>query len=269
MSVLQEGNSRATLWYFTLEFLQQLWPVFLQPGSNGPEIWERALVERRCSIQSTHVEVGRVHCPAAKGGAKARNQWLKALFSAMQASCWTPDGEARTLMLKRGLSHASMSIGDIVQVGTDIYIAGLDSFVKVKSKSVAPPHDGGLAALDTVSSDEDPGAGLADDDDDFFHTGKGGSSGNYDNGAQSSGGKGKGGKGDQSESGGKRGKGGKGGKKGKGKGKWKEVKAHADWETDGHRRAAEPGPHKADKRVDRRQLRAALQAERERVKATA
>merc|ERR550532_2300051 len=140
LSILRAGNRRATIWYFTLEFLQQLWPSFLQPDGSGIKVWERALLERSYTIQQTHVEVGQVQCNAGKGG-KQRVQWLKSLFAAMQASKWTPDGEARTFLIKRRPSHASMSIGDAVQIGGELYVAGLVGFVAVKEGDrLLPPN---------------------------------------------------------------------------------------------------------------------------------
>merc|ERR1712060_680305 len=59
---------------------------------------------------------------------------LKQLFAAMQASKWSPDGEARPLLIKQRLSHASMSIGDAVQIGAELFVAGLAGFVQI--------HDG-------------------------------------------------------------------------------------------------------------------------------
>lgn len=137
-AILKLGNQRATLWYFTIEFLQQLWPFFLQSDDSGLRLWEKALLDRGCTIQSTHVEVGRVHCPAKTG--KARAAWLKALFSAMQGSNWSPDGEARSLLIKRRLTHASMSIGDCLQVGSDLYMVTLTGFVAVKEARALLPQ---------------------------------------------------------------------------------------------------------------------------------
>ncbi|CAE8599910.1 unnamed protein product, partial [Polarella glacialis] len=102
LSLLRAGNQRGTIWYFTQEFLQQLWPCFLLSDGTGVQIWERALLERNCTIQSTHVEVGQVNVPSSKE--KSRSEWLKALFASMQAAKWTPDGEARSILAKRRLT---------------------------------------------------------------------------------------------------------------------------------------------------------------------
>mmetsp|Transcript_8635 Transcript_8635/g.24061 ORF Transcript_8635/g.24061 Transcript_8635/m.24061 type:complete len:375 (-) Transcript_8635:387-1511(-) len=139
LSILRSGNRRATIWFFTLEFLQRLWPLFLQSDGSGMKLWEQALVDAGCNIQSTHVEVGQVHCPPQS--VKLRSAWLQTLFVSMQAANWNPDGEARSLLLKQRLTHASMSIGDAVQIGTDLYVAGITGFVQIKNAlALLPPN---------------------------------------------------------------------------------------------------------------------------------
>jgi len=230
MALLRGGNRRATIWYFTLEFLQQLWPLFLSPDESGVKLWERALIERGCNIQSTHVEVGQIHYPQAKN-AKARTQWLKAVFSSMQAAKWAPDGEARALLVKRRLSHTSMSIGDAIQIGSELFVAGLSGFVAVReSERLLPPN--------YEPENEDPEPSSLEESGAKAPRKKGGERGEGGGGKK---GKGRGGKG-----------------KGKGKGKG----AGGD---DGETQPNKQGPGGNTERADRRQLRAQLQARRERV----
>merc|ERR1712232_952177 len=114
-----------------------------------------ALLERGCNIQSTHIEFGQVNVPsnAMKPG-KAREKWLKALFSAMQASTWCPNGEARQLLAQLRLTHASMSIGDAIQIGPgELYVIGLTSFFPIEQASLLlPPQFGGLDEDTTILS---------------------------------------------------------------------------------------------------------------------
>lgn len=250
LPVLRAGNKRATIWYFTLEFLQQLWPLFLAPDSSGMKLWERALLDRGCTIQSTHIEVGQVHCPPGKGG-KQRLQWLKSLFTALQASKWTPDGEARSLLIKRRLSHASMSIGDAVQIGGELYVAGLVGFVQVKEGDrLLPPN------FEPENEEPEPSSTSGKAAANKKESSKEGSS--KDEGGTEEGGK-------ETKGGGrkKKNKADKGAK-GRGKGEGKD-RGKGDADEDNRRgkdqqRPKEPGP--AD-RADRRKLRAQLQAKRE------
>jgi len=253
LSILRAGNRRATLWYFTLEFLQQLWPhFFLPPDGSGLKYWEKALLERGCTIQSTHVEIGQVHCPHGKGH-KGRGQWLKSLFAAMQAVQWTPDGEARSLLIKRRLSHASMSIGDAVQIGNELFVAGLAGFVAVKEgERLLPPN----YELENEDPEPAPASGKnVTPRPEKAASKKDGKEGEKGGGRKGKGGRGKG-KGDDAE----------GGRKG-GKGRGKNNAGGGDGNSDGNterrakeQRAKEPRP--AD-RADRRKLRAQLQAKRE------
>lgn len=240
LTVLRAGNCRATLWYFTLEFLQQLWPFFLQPDGCGLNMWEKALLDRKCTIQSTHVEVGRMHYPLAKNG-KARGVWLKDLFSAMQASKWTPDGEARMLLVNRRMSHASMSIGDAVQIGSELFVAGLTGFVAIKEgERLLPPQSELLEPDDEVFEMPASGKGL-----EKYEDGAGGGARIDQDGGRK---------------GGRRGKG-RGGGRGKGRGKGQELGDGARMkEAANEQRTKELG---LCDRADRRKLRAQLQARRE------
>ncbi len=52
----------------------------------------------------THVLVAILHAP------------IETVFYAMQGENWSPNGEARNLISNLGLSHTSMSVGDVVYV---------------------------------------------------------------------------------------------------------------------------------------------------------
>jgi hypothetical protein len=53
-------------------------------------------------LTDTHVELGSF---------EARD--LEDLFRKMQGEFWSPNGEARNLIMSKGLCHTSMSVGDI------------------------------------------------------------------------------------------------------------------------------------------------------------
>eukprot|EP00929_Paragymnodinium_shiwhaense_P056326 TRINITY_DN28191_c0_g1_i1.p1 TRINITY_DN28191_c0_g1~~TRINITY_DN28191_c0_g1_i1.p1 ORF type:complete len:498 (-),score=138.05 TRINITY_DN28191_c0_g1_i1:199-1692(-) len=141
LDVLSAGNRKAILWYFNLEFLQQLWPFFLHDNryqNLGLTYWKQTLLERRQTIEGTHQRLGSINMPP-KGG-KNRQQWLKAVFTALQARSWSPNGEASSLFQQRRLSHLSMSMGDAIQVGDDLYVAGLTGFVQVEQAAFLLPQ---------------------------------------------------------------------------------------------------------------------------------
>ena len=58
--------------------------------------------ESKGSLTSTHVFLKTV---------EAEN--LDQVFSKMQGENWSPNGEARDLIIEKGLQHTSMSVGDV------------------------------------------------------------------------------------------------------------------------------------------------------------
>lgn len=278
LSILKAGNRRATIWYFTVEFLQQLWPQFVSPEDQGLRLWERALLDRGCNIQSTHVELGRIDCPLGQKG-KARQQWLKAVFAAMQSSKWSPSGEARSFLQKRRLTHASMSVGDAIQIGSELYFVSLNGFTPV-SEAVALLPPGSFDADEEANADEpEPSAPNGEKKKSKKKRGKGKAKDAEDSDDDSDdeeddendGGKANGGKGRRRNRG--KGKGGKGGgqdaapgggKGGKGKGsKGKDAKGAKDGKGGGKGGAKGGNGDQNVRRADRRALREQCQAERQ------
>lgn len=56
------------------------------------------------SLQEEHIQLGNINA-SGKGG----------LWVAMQAENWSPNGEARPVLEKLGLTHTSMSVGDAIR----------------------------------------------------------------------------------------------------------------------------------------------------------
>merc|ERR1719272_1092843 len=57
LSLLRAGNRQATIWYFRVEFLQQLWPQFMRGGSDeaaGLKLWQDTVLPH-ANIESTHM----------------------------------------------------------------------------------------------------------------------------------------------------------------------------------------------------------------------
>jgi hypothetical protein len=241
--------------------------MFIYPEDRGIQLWKHALLERSCNIKSTHVEVGRVDCPSDKRGKGKVFAFLKSLFSSMQASKWSPNGESRTFLMKQRLTHASMSIGDCVQIGRDLYIVGSTGFVQIEeAAALLPPALEEDLLLDEVedSTPLEPKKGKKSK-----HKAKTNSYGDANDaegeheGARKDG-KGKGRKDREKknrEDAGEATKGGKGGKAAKG------AKGGGKGKTTGN--GADDRGVKAsatsDRRLDRRHLRKQLQAEREKV----
>lgn len=155
LSILKEGNRRAVVWYFNQNFLLQLWPFFFLP--NSADVWVKMLIDNQCTITATHIPLGEIHCPKDLKR-KALDSWLNEVFAALQTSKWTPDGEARKLLSSKSLTHAAMAVGDVIQVGSQLYAAGLSGFVKIREAS---------AILPRRDLDEDAEESVDESDDDF------------------------------------------------------------------------------------------------------
>lgn len=98
-----EGS--AGVWYMR--------PEVFRDFSMGPE-W---LAERNIALptvgtlEDTHILLGFVD-----------EQNPDSVWGMMQGEVWSPEGEARELIRRKGLRHTSMSVGDVVQYGKHLYM---------------------------------------------------------------------------------------------------------------------------------------------------
>tara|TARA_B100001057_G_scaffold439773_1_gene473203 strand:- start:301 stop:711 length:411 start_codon:yes stop_codon:yes gene_type:complete len=58
-------------------------------------------------------DMGPTH--AKLGEVEYRADW-QSLYGALQGDFWSPNGEARSLIMSKGLRHTSMSVGDVLVV---------------------------------------------------------------------------------------------------------------------------------------------------------
>jgi hypothetical protein len=84
-------------------------PKFFRDGIMGMEwLREHGPMPNPSALDATHVFL---KAQAAED--------LDDLFVKMQGECWSPNGEAYSLIERKGLQHTSMSVGDIaVDQGT-------------------------------------------------------------------------------------------------------------------------------------------------------
>lgn len=71
---------------------------------------------RREDLEKTHV-----HLIDREVSAIGRMDRLNAVFREMQAENWSPNGEQRDLIRSKGLSHTSMSVGDVIEDETGAF----------------------------------------------------------------------------------------------------------------------------------------------------
>jgi len=105
---LESGNTE--IWYMK--------PSFFRDGIWGYDRLadEGELPDPR-RLSKTHILLGEV---------KARN--LDEIFYMMQGDIWSPRGEARSLIRKRGLQHTSMSVGDVIKRGSKAFLVDVRGF---------------------------------------------------------------------------------------------------------------------------------------------
>lgn len=60
------------------------------------------------------------------GSIKEKN--LNKIFKMMQGEEWSPRGEARSLIRSKGLGHTSMSVGDIIKIGSKVLMVDMFGF---------------------------------------------------------------------------------------------------------------------------------------------
>jgi len=56
---------------------------------------------------------------------------LEEIFRMMQGEAWSPMGQARQLVTRKGLDHTSMSVGDVVQIGSQYHFVDRIGFEKL------------------------------------------------------------------------------------------------------------------------------------------
>jgi hypothetical protein len=57
---------------------------------------------------------------------------LERVFHDMQGEVWSPEGEARELIERKGLAHTSMSVGDVIIVGGKTWMVDTIGFSEVE-----------------------------------------------------------------------------------------------------------------------------------------
>jgi hypothetical protein len=92
--IFEQPNAQTQVWYWkpqhALEALGSFNNNFVEAVRSG-------------QLQDTHVHLGNVTMTHPE-----------AVYAAMQGENWSPEGEARPIIMDKGLDHTSMSMGDVV-----------------------------------------------------------------------------------------------------------------------------------------------------------
>jgi len=100
------ASGSTEVWFMRPQFFSQ----FIS-GTHSPTIKD---------LKRTHVLLGKV---------KETNP--DKLYRALQGHLWSPKGEARALILSKGLQHTSMSVGDVFKIGSKHYVVAHSGFAEL------------------------------------------------------------------------------------------------------------------------------------------
>ena len=78
------------------------------------------------NLEATHAKIGSV---VAKD--------FNYIYDVLQGMYWSPYGEAKNVILDAGAKHTSMSMGDVIKVGDDVYMVDEVGFRNLRTGEVA------------------------------------------------------------------------------------------------------------------------------------
>jgi hypothetical protein len=103
-------------------------PEFSRDGMMGADwLREKGKLPDPANLSVTHVHLKDLELP----GGTERDFQRERVYYLMQAEQWSPFGEARGLIKKKGLQHTSMSMGDIVVVDGETHIVDRFGFARL------------------------------------------------------------------------------------------------------------------------------------------
>ena len=97
-------------------------PDYFRDGIMGHDFcFQYDRLPNKQDLTKTHIHLTDLEVPKEKR--------LDYIFVQMQGEVWSPNGEARSLIEGKGLSHTSMSVGDIIVGNGETYLVDRCGFV--------------------------------------------------------------------------------------------------------------------------------------------
>jgi hypothetical protein len=104
-AVIEPGLAKGTteVWYMN--------PAYFREGIMGLDFARKhGTTPDPSNLSATHILLGKV-----------KETKPERLHGMLQGERWSPNGEARSLVKKKGLKHTSMSMGDVVKIGNRVF----------------------------------------------------------------------------------------------------------------------------------------------------
>ena len=131
-----EGCRIAEVMFFNDSFFRNVLPHFFT-DATAMAVWARHISKPKVGISATHSLLRQVSCPAEDGPGMI--EWLYDLFVAFQAVRYSPNGEALDCLdADVEVDHASMTLGDLVKVGSHAYMIGIDGIYRLQLDDPEP-----------------------------------------------------------------------------------------------------------------------------------
>lgn len=103
------------------------------------------------TIEDTHILLGSI-----------RERDLESIFYFLQGEVWSPKGEAWSLIESLGLTHTSMSVGDIVEMDGNLYFTDRFGFKKLVNGEIVESTKRGAKKI--IKEEFDELTGISDED---------------------------------------------------------------------------------------------------------
>lgn len=115
------ASGKTEIWYMKPEQFRNLsMGLDFLKKYQGREDMEMPQVPTTKTLKNTHILLGKI-----------KETDKENIFRMMQGENWSPFGEARNLIRSKGLKHTSMSVGDVVKIGSSAFMVDTYGFKKL------------------------------------------------------------------------------------------------------------------------------------------
>lgn len=81
---------------------------------------KQKILPKKDTLSRTHVKLGEI-----------KEERLDYIYSSLQGENWSPNGEASGFIASLGLSHTSMSVGDVIEINDELFLVDIVGFKRL------------------------------------------------------------------------------------------------------------------------------------------